>query len=100
MECFEKIMECFEKIMECSEKIMECSEKIMECFEKIMECSEKNNGMFCKFSVVSLMTSCLTSLSNIEWLTSWVKGRALAHNQEYSQAIQTYQGLNNAVSFH
>lgn len=44
--------------------------------------------------LTNLMMNGLNSLSNFEWLNSWIKAQTHSHNHEYSTAIPIYKSLD------
>ncbi|CAK9830696.1 Anaphase-promoting complex subunit 7 [Anthophora retusa] len=45
--------------------------------------------------VNSLIVSCASSLSNLDWLNTWIKAHAHIHNREYTHAVSTLRSLDN-----
>nr|XP_012147821.1 PREDICTED: anaphase-promoting complex subunit 7 isoform X3 [Megachile rotundata] len=45
--------------------------------------------------VNSLIVGCASSLSNLEWLNTWIKAHAHIHNREYTHAVSTLRSLDN-----
>lgn len=44
--------------------------------------------------VNSLIVGCSSTLSNLDWLNTWIKGHAHIHNREYSHAITAFRSLD------
>ncbi|XP_003392861.1 anaphase-promoting complex subunit 7 [Bombus terrestris] len=45
--------------------------------------------------VNSLIVGCASSLSNLDWLNTWIKAHAHIHNREYTHAVTTLRSLDN-----
>ncbi|XP_076298375.1 anaphase-promoting complex subunit 7 isoform X3 [Lasioglossum baleicum] len=45
--------------------------------------------------VNSLIVGCASSLSNLDWLNTWIKAHAHIYNREYTHAVSTLRSLDN-----
>lgn len=47
--------------------------------------------------VNSLIVGCASSLSNLDWLNTWIKAHAHIHNRDYTHAVSTLRSLDNGI---